>query len=903
MGIVLKGLLKKAFDIRDGEGKRALLMQLNIFLIIFTLFVVKPTATGLFLGEIGVEQLPLAFLLVAGLAIIVSTVYNRFLGQAPLNRIILITLLSSVALFIFFGILLQIPGIGNWVYFGFYLWVSIFGVLTASQFWILANVVFNVREAKRLFGFIGAGAIASGILGGYFTTFAAEWLGSEQMPFVGAGLLFLCVPNVIYIWKKYVQSTQSTFQRRRKITKTERPLRLIRKSSHLTFLAAIVGISVIVARLVDYQFNAIASQKISDPDELTSFFGFWFSTFNVLSLFFQLLLTRRVVGRLGVGGSLFFLPLSILTGAILLFFMPELWAAIFIKMSDGSLKQSINKASVELLSLPVSAEIKNKTKTFIDVVVDSIATGIGGLILIFVVNGFQLSPRFISLFIIALIVCWLYFVRQVRKTYLNAFKLNIQQVKQEGDLPLDLNNASIVSDLMQVLEKGTEGQVLHILKKLKARPDDRFADPLFQLLQRHPSDRVKEEAIRNLYFIKSPTYLEEIRKFTEHPSPNIKVAAFDYLIAHSPENTNEMMEQYLRDDDPHIQLTALISLAEESRDNPVLKEKFELKKRLQTQYEQLEKQTDHEDLVFHKIGLLKALGFAKLDVFFPLLEASTKDKNPKIASQAIQSAGDTLHPHFLPLLIQSLSKPTLAEASVNALKKYGPAVVDVLSNYCREEGAPVRVVMMIPRVAEHFGIQASADLLFYLLKNENVNIRLAALRALNELRIGHSHLNFYEKEVLPLLLKEAILYQDTLSILYVQQNVRKDPAQGDMIDQKENARRNLIRLLETRLDWNLERIFRLLGLKYPPEDVIFVLENIQNPQSDLRVNALEYLENLLDFNLKKVLMPIVETALLDSISEKAIRNLHLQIPDEEECYRLLEEKGDEELRRAVQRLR
>jgi AAA family ATP:ADP antiporter len=903
MGIVLKGFLKKAFDIRDGEGKRALLMQLNIFLIIFTLFVVKPTATGLFLGEIGVVQLPLAFVLVAGLAVLVSALYNRFLGQAPLNRIILITLLSSVTFFVIFGILLNVAGIGSWVYFGFYLWVSIFGVLTASQFWILANIVFNVREAKRLFGFIGAGAIASGILGGYFTTFAAEWLGSEQMPFVGAGLLFLCVPNTIYIWNKYVANTQSTFQRRKKITKTERPLRLIRKSPHLTFLAAIVGISVIVARLVDYQFNAIASQKISDPDELTSFFGFWFSTFNVFSLFVQLLLTRRVVGRLGVGGSLFFLPFSILIGASLLFFMPELWAAILIKMSDGSLKQSINKAAVELLSLPISAEIKNKTKTFIDVVVDSIATGIGGLILIFVVNGFQLSPRFISLFIITLIVAWLFFVRRVRKTYLNAFKLNIQQAKQGGEAPLDLKNESIVSDLIQVLENGTEGQILSILKKLKAQPDNRFANQLFQLLQQHPSDEIKEEAIRILYFIKQPSFLEEIKQFTRYPSQNVKIAAFDYLIAHSAKDISEMMEQYLSDSDPRIQLSALISLAAESRDNPVLKEQFELEQRLQLQYEKLEGLTDEQQVVLQKVGLLKALGIAKIESFFPLLESFTEDENKKVAAQAILSAGDTLHPRFIPILIKRLGSATLSDASVEALKKYGPGIVDVLSDYSREEGHPAKIVMMIPKIMTHFGNQASADLLFYLLKNKNVHVRLAALRALNELRVRHPHLNFYQKEVLPLLLKEAMLYQDTLSVLYVQQKVRKDPAQGDMIDRKKEAHRHLIQLLETRLDGNLERIFRLLGLKYPPEDVIFVLENIQNPQPDLRVNALEYLENLLDFNLKKVLMPIVETALLDGISEKVIRNLQLQIPDEEECYRLLEEEGDEELRRAVQQLR
>ena len=58
-------------------------------------------------------------------------------------------------------------------------------------------------------------------------------------------------------------------------------------------------------------------------------------------------------------------------------------------MADGSLKQSINKAAIELLIMPISPEIKNQTKTFIDVFVDSLATGIIGLALIFSLSSYN----------------------------------------------------------------------------------------------------------------------------------------------------------------------------------------------------------------------------------------------------------------------------------------------------------------------------------------------------------------------------------------------------------------------------------------------------------------------------------------------------------------------------------
>nr|WP_262496369.1 hypothetical protein [Nonlabens ulvanivorans] len=42
----------------------------------------------------------------------------------------------------------------------------------------MANVIFNIREAKRLFGFIGAGGIAGGIAGGYVTSILVPFTGN-----------------------------------------------------------------------------------------------------------------------------------------------------------------------------------------------------------------------------------------------------------------------------------------------------------------------------------------------------------------------------------------------------------------------------------------------------------------------------------------------------------------------------------------------------------------------------------------------------------------------------------------------------------------------------------------------------------------------------------------------------
>ncbi|PTM13566.1 MAG: hypothetical protein DA408_06150 [Bacteroidetes bacterium] len=898
MGNIWQQLLKRFFAVREGELLRTLLMQLLIFLLITTLLIVKSTVNGLFLSELGVDYLPLAFVLVAISAVLVSGLYAAILKRSSLDQLILGTLLFSGLLFVVFGLLLRLNlGVG-WVLYFFYVTVALFGVLSASQFWILANMVFNARAAKRLFGIIGTGAIAGGITGGYLTSILAEPLGSENMLFVGAGLLFCCIPITRYIWKTNVLGSQSRFQRRKKVVITDQPLAIIRKSVHLSNLAGIIGLSVVVAKLVDYQFSAIAAAHIADPDELTAFLGFWYSNFNLFSLVVQLVFTRLVLGTLGVGSSLLFLPMSIFLGAVGIFFAPELWVGVFIKASDGSLKQSLNKAGVELLALPIPAEIKNATKTFIDVVVDSLATGVSGLILVFVVNGFHLSVEFVSVIIILLVGLWLYLIEKVRISYLDAFKQGLHKNNSADTDALELGNMSVLGNLQQVLAEGSEVQILYVLNKLKQQPDERLL-PAIQPLLQHPSARVLVGAIRNLYYLKNKDLSELIAPLTRHADQEVKTAAFDYLLNHSPKKGIAYLHKGLEATDHKRRAAALVSLAAESRDNPALKVTFRLEQQLQQQYAFLATVSDSSEREVLTKALLKALGLARIPAYFPWISACFSHPDKALAGEAILAAGQTMHPHFIPFLIGFLGDPDLGDFAAQALVNYGTEIVGILQAQVNARAVDAKVVRKIPQIVGQFNSQKAVDLLFTLLSSRDPTIRLNALRALNTLKTQHNFLTFKDKKVWQYVLDEVHLYQDILSILYVQQQTSEQEAGSQAI---RLARQQLITLLESRLDVSLECIFRLLGLKYPPEEIISIYESLRSEEPDLRENALEYLDNLLDAGSKKVLIPIVEITVLESITAAAIRELKLELPNEAESFRLLMAAGDEEIAQAVREL-
>ena len=88
INLTLKKYILKVFDLKEEELKKTLFLQLNIFLLITTLLIVKPTINSLFLYELSSDALPVGYVLTAAMAIIGSYFYNKALEKYSLNKII-----------------------------------------------------------------------------------------------------------------------------------------------------------------------------------------------------------------------------------------------------------------------------------------------------------------------------------------------------------------------------------------------------------------------------------------------------------------------------------------------------------------------------------------------------------------------------------------------------------------------------------------------------------------------------------------------------------------------------------------------------------------------------------------------------------------------------------------------
>jgi hypothetical protein len=83
----------------------------------------------------------------------------------------------------------------------FFVFGLVLGILLISQFWTLANDVYDPRQARRIFGFIGGGASLGGAMGAGLTTWTVI-VGVNNLLLVSAASIAACVAIVTTIVRR-----------------------------------------------------------------------------------------------------------------------------------------------------------------------------------------------------------------------------------------------------------------------------------------------------------------------------------------------------------------------------------------------------------------------------------------------------------------------------------------------------------------------------------------------------------------------------------------------------------------------------------------------------------------------------------------------------------------------------
>ena len=117
----------------------------------------------------GVKTLPWLFTATFAVLIVAQPVYGALVAKLPRARFISIVYHFFVANLALFWLALTLGGAPVIVARVFFVWVSVFNLFAVAVFWSFMADLFTAEQGKRLFGFIGAGGTAGGLLGPLIT--------------------------------------------------------------------------------------------------------------------------------------------------------------------------------------------------------------------------------------------------------------------------------------------------------------------------------------------------------------------------------------------------------------------------------------------------------------------------------------------------------------------------------------------------------------------------------------------------------------------------------------------------------------------------------------------------------------------------------------------------------------
>ena len=391
---------------------RSTLLFMNFFLIIAALYQLKPASRSIFIEMVGSEHLPYVWIATALALGAIISIYYRLVARYSRLRVVLATVLLIIILLAVFRLLMVEPTAQS--AFAFYIFVDMLSVILVEQFWSLANAVHSEREGRRWYALIATGGLLGGMVGGMgaHTLIATFGLHTLDLLSVAALILFLLILLTLLMqrfglyrehrWAGGGQTVDRGFWR------------TLVSHRYLALIAALLLLAQIIEPLVEYQFMTAVEAAFGQQEQRTAYLGEFFSLLSAVAIGVNLLLTPLIHRWLGAIAGLAMQPLSVAVGTLFFISSPGLFAGAALKIADRGLSYSINRASKELLYIPIDPVLIFQAKAWIDMFGYRMFKVLGSAMILLLTQWLWFSLPIVGISALSLIVCVLWGMVLVR---------------------------------------------------------------------------------------------------------------------------------------------------------------------------------------------------------------------------------------------------------------------------------------------------------------------------------------------------------------------------------------------------------------------------------------------------------------------------------------------------------
>jgi len=832
---------RRFFDVRAGEGLPILLTFLYIAVVVASYLLAKPIRNGLFLRQYGPYSLVYVYAAVPIALSLFVPLYSRAVARVGSRILTAATLLFFAANVLFFWYAFRfrpfalLPGV-------FYVWVNCFGIIAPVQAWSFANALFDTRQAKRLFGLIGAGASFGAITGGLLARFLVG-------P-VGGTVNMLLVLAALIVTGAVIVSIANARIPRKVVSRSTRPARQpffdtmsqIVASPYLRHMAAMVFLVAIVTQWTAFQLSVVANARFGrNADQLTEFFGTFNFALGITSFLLQLLVTGPALRRFGLAVTVLVLPISLGFGTALIMMWPALWAVLLTNGFDQGFRFSVDKASYELLYLPIPPAQRVQLKTAIDIVVNRVADGCGALLLGLATQGFAVIPglglglRGTSAINFGLVGVWTLVAWRLRREYVKTIHDSIHQHRLDTERAASTTiERSAAEALRSKLAGGQAAEVRYALGLLEAQQTRSWTPSLRQLLS-SPEPDIRRRALALLRSAGDREIAETCVNLLKDPDLGVRTEALLYLTREMHVDPLAQIQQLGEFEDFSIRAGMAAFLA-----SPGPSQNLDAARALITAMIAATGERGARERT-EAARLIAIVPDAFLDVLGRLIQ----DPEEVVAREAIRSARAVVRDELIEPLLAVLGRDELTDECASALAAYGNALIPEIERRLRDESSPIDPRRELPTVLVRIGTPEAEQALIGCLLQADVTLRHRVIASLNKLRAVHPDVRLEPSAINLLLAAEIAGHYRSYQVL--------GPLKARLPEDDP-----VLHAMERAMEQELDRIFRLMGLLLPHVGLHDAYVGLRSKDELVRANALELLDNVLSPDLRQLLVPLLD---------------------------------------------
>jgi HEAT repeat protein len=552
---------------------------------------------ALFFDRVGVQALPVTYILQGAASFAVMLVLTGTLGKLGPRRIYLFAPLALAIVLVVERALILTDV--RWIYYILWITAGVGMLLLGISVWGVAGAVVDTRQAKRLFPIFGAGGILGSVIGGLLTRPLAGIMGAENLLVVwAAGLVLAFFLARLALGPLAAAAVRRVARRRPSALRSmATAFGSVRRSRLLVWMTCAAVLFSVLFYLLYLPYARAASEHFPRAADLAGFFGLFWAAVTLAAFLVSMFATNRLFARLGVAAVVIVLPLLYAAAFGVLLVVSGFVQLVALRFVLGTWLQGVASPAWETLINVVPESRRDQTRAFLNGGPTQVGTMLAGVLALVGQNA--LSSRQFALVGLVVVACTTIAALGIRRTYtgalVDALREGRPQVFERSPvrqapiaMSVDADAARALGRSMRSSDVRERRLAFQLAAELPAevRPPEvaegvRDEDPMVRLASVRTLDASASDRDRLLPLVndRDPTVaaaaaaqalwvesgeeeaLTRIRELLAHEDPRVRRAAIEQLAVAPASQAAALASEALRDSVPEVRAAALERLA------------------------------------------------------------------------------------------------------------------------------------------------------------------------------------------------------------------------------------------------------------------------------------------------------------------------------------------------------